>query len=38
MKVFTGWRNKIFGEMALLLLNGKLAFKIEKGKIKKIDI
>ena len=38
MKVFTGWRNKIFGEMALSLLNGKLAFKIEKGKIKKIDI
>ena len=38
MKVFTGWRNEIFGEMALLLLNGKLAFKIEKGKIKKIDI
>lgn len=38
VKVFTGWRNKIFGEMALSLLNGKLAFKIEKGKIKKIDI
>ena len=38
MKVFTGWRNKIFGETALSLLNGKLAFKIEKGKIKKIDI
>ncbi|MDA7546412.1 ribonuclease D [Alphaproteobacteria bacterium] len=38
MKVFTGWRNKIFGEMALSLLNGKLAFKIEKGKIKKMDI
>ena len=38
MKVFTGWRNKIFGEMALSLLNGKLAFKIDKGKIKKIDI
>ena len=38
MKVFTGWRNKIFGEIALSLLNGKLAFKIEKGKIKKIDI
>ena len=38
MKVFTGWRKKIFGEMALSLLNGKLAFKIEKGKIKKIDI
>mgnify|MGYP001486694375 FL=1 len=38
MKVFTGWRNKVFGEMALSLLNGKLAFKIEKGKIKKIDI
>ena len=38
MKVFTGWRNKIFGEIALSLLNGKLAFKMEKGKIKKIDI
>ena len=38
IKVFTGWRNEIFGKMALLLLNGKLAFKIEKGKIKKIDI
>ena len=37
-KVFIGWRYKIFGEMALSLLNGKLAFKIEKGKIKKIDI
>ena len=38
MKIFTGWRNEIFGKMALSLLNGKLAFKIEKGKIKKIDI
>ena len=38
IKVFSGWRNEIFGEMALSLLNGKLAFKIEKGKIKKIDI
>ena len=38
IKVFEGWRNEIFGEMALSLMNGKLAFKIEKGKIKKIDI
>ena len=38
IKVFSGWRNEIFGKMALSLLNGKLAFKIEKGKIKKIDI
>ncbi len=38
IKAFTGWRNEIFGKMALSLLNGKLAFKIEKGKIKKIDI
>jgi ribonuclease D len=38
MKVFTGWRKEIFGEMALSLLNGKLAFKIENGKIRKIDI
>ena len=38
IKIFTGWRNEIFGKMALSLLNGKLAFKIEKGKIKKIDI
>ena len=28
----------IRGEIALSLLNGKLAFKMEKGKIKKIDI
>ncbi|MDC1356715.1 ribonuclease D [Pseudomonadota bacterium] len=38
MKIFTGWRNEIFGKLALSLLNGKLAFKIDKGKIKKIDI
>ena len=38
MKIFTGWRNEIFGKMALSLLKGRLAFKIEKGKIKKIDI
>ena len=38
MKIFTGWRNEIFGRLALSLLNGKLAFKIEKGKIKKIDV
>ena len=38
IKVFTGWRNEIFGEMALSLLNGKLAFKIENGKIKKFNI
>ena len=38
MKIFTGWRNEIFGKFALSLLNGKLAFKIDKGKIKKIDI
>ena len=38
IKIFTGWRNDIFGEKALSLLNGKLAFKIEKGKIKQIDI
>ena len=29
---------EIFGKLALSLLNGKLAFKIDKGKIKKIDI
>ncbi|MDC1023053.1 ribonuclease D [Alphaproteobacteria bacterium] len=37
-KVFKGWRNEIFGEKAMSLLSGKLALKIEKGKIKKIDV
>ena len=38
MKVFTGWRHETFGKIALSLLNGKIAFKIEEGKIKKIDV
>jgi len=34
--MFSGWRNKIFGNYVKLLLDGKLAFTIENNKIKKI--
>ncbi len=38
IKVFQGWRHDIFGKLVLSLLDGKLAFKLEKGIIKKINI
>lgn len=33
----TGWRYEVFGEKALKLLEGKVAFGLEKGKIKFFD-
>ncbi len=38
VKVFYGWRNEIFGNKVESLLKGKIAFKLEKGIVKKIDI
>ena len=38
LKVFTGWRNEIFGNFVILLLEGKLAFTLENNKVKKINI
>ena len=38
LKVFTGWRNEIFGNFVILLLEGKLAFTLENNTVKKINI
>ena len=38
LRVFKGWRNDIFGKEAILLLNGKLGFRLENGQVKKIQI
>jgi ribonuclease D len=38
IKIFKGWRYEIFGKMAIALLDGKLAFKLKNGIIKKIDL
>ena len=38
LKVFTGWRNEIFGNFVILLLEGKLAFTLENNIVKKINI
>ncbi len=38
LKVFSGWRNEIFGKFVKLLLNGQIAFTIRDNKIKKIEL
>ena len=34
LKLFKGWRNDLFGKKVLSLLDGKIAFTIEKGHLK----
>jgi ribonuclease D len=36
LKLFKGWRNDVFGKNVLSLLDGKIAFSIKKGEIKKL--
>ena len=38
LKLFKGWRNEIFGKNVLSLLEGQIAFTIEKGEIKKLAL
>ena len=38
LKVFNGWRNDVFGKKVISLLEGKLAFTLDKGQIKQIII
>ena len=38
LKLFHDWRNDIFGKKVKLLLEGKIAFTIDKGKIKQLEI
>ena len=38
LKLFKGWRNEIFGKNVLSLLDGKIAFTIEKSEIKKLTL
>ena len=38
LKLFKGWRNEIFGKNVLSLLDGQIAFTIEKGEIKKLAL
>ena len=37
LRIFSGWRNEIFGKFVKLLLNGQIAFTIKDNKIKKIE-
>ena len=37
LRVFSGWRNEIFGKFVNLLLKGQIAFTIKDNKIKKIE-
>ena len=37
LRIFSGWRNEIFGKYVKLLLNGQIAFTIKDNKIKKIE-
>tara|TARA_B100000900_G_scaffold250447_1_gene213357 strand:- start:31 stop:1182 length:1152 start_codon:yes stop_codon:yes gene_type:complete len=37
LKVFSGWRNEIFGKFVKLLLKGQIAFTIKDHKIKKLE-
>jgi len=36
LKLFKGWRNDVFGKNVLSLLDGKIAFSITKGEVKKL--
>ena len=38
LKLFKGWRNDVFGKNVLSLLDGKIAFSIKKGEIKKLTL
>ena len=38
LKLFHGWRNDVFGKKVLSLLDGNIAFTMEKNKIKKLNI
>jgi len=38
LKLFKGWRNEIFGKKVLSLLDGQIAFTINKGEIKKLSL
>jgi ribonuclease D len=38
LKLFKGWRNEIFGKNVLSLLDGQIAFTIEKSEIKKLAL
>ena len=38
LKIFSGWRNEIFGKFVKLLLKGEIAFTIKDNKIKKIEL
>ncbi len=37
LKVFSGWRDEIFGKFVILLLNGKIAFTIKNSKIEILE-
>ena len=38
LKVFSGWRNEIFGKFVHLLMKGEIAFTIKNNKIKKLEL
>ncbi len=37
LKIYTGWRNEIFGKLVNSLLEGKIAFTIRDNKIEKLE-
>ncbi len=37
LKVFSGWRNEIFGKFVILLLEGQIAFTIKNSKVEIIE-
>ena len=38
LRLFKGWRDDVFGKNVLTLLDGQIAFTINKGEIKKISL
>ena len=38
LKVFSGWRNEVFGKFVNLMLNGEIGFTLKNNNLKKIEL